>query len=42
MTTDDLLMIAVLLTIGLVVLVFPGGPGTPRRFKQDADRLRHK
>ncbi len=33
MTTDDLLTIAILLTLALVALLFPGGPGTPRRFR---------
>jgi hypothetical protein len=33
MTTQDMLTIAVLVTVVLVALLFPGGPGTPRRFK---------
>lgn len=33
MTTDDLLTIAILLTLVLVALLFPGGPGTPMRNK---------
>jgi hypothetical protein len=32
MTTQDMMTIALLLTIALVALLFPGGPGTPRRF----------
>jgi hypothetical protein len=33
MTTQDILTIAVLLTVVLVALLFPGGPGTPKRLK---------
>jgi hypothetical protein len=33
MTTQDMLTIAVLVTVVLVAFLFPGGPGTPRRFK---------
>jgi hypothetical protein len=32
MTTQDMLTIAILLTMVLVAFLFPGGPGTPRRF----------
>ncbi|HZL58021.1 MAG TPA: hypothetical protein VFC21_13105 [Bryobacteraceae bacterium] len=32
MTTQDILTIGVLLTVALFALLFPGGPGTPRRF----------
>jgi len=33
MTTQDFLTIAVLLSFVLAVLLFPGGPGTPKRFR---------
>lgn len=33
MTTQDILTIAALLTMVLVALLFPGGPGTPKRFR---------
>ena len=33
MTTQDMLTIAVLLTVVLVALLFPGGPGTGKRFR---------
>jgi hypothetical protein len=33
MTAQDMLTIAVLVTVVVVALLFPGGPGTPRRFK---------
>jgi len=33
MTTQDLLTIAILLSAVLAVLLFPGGPGTPKRFR---------
>jgi hypothetical protein len=33
MTTQDFLTIAVLLSIVLAALLFPGGPGTPKRFR---------
>ncbi len=33
MTTQDFLTIAILLTMVLVALLFPGGPGTPKRFR---------
>ncbi|MDP9169193.1 MAG: hypothetical protein M3N54_01135 [Acidobacteriota bacterium] len=33
MTTQDMLTIAVLVTVVLVALLFPGGPGTGKRFK---------
>jgi hypothetical protein len=32
MTSQDMLTIAILLTVALCALLFPGGPGTPRRF----------
>ncbi len=38
MTTQDMLTIAVLVTVVLVALLFPGGPGTPRRFRVDLGR----
>lgn len=33
MTTQDMLTIAILLTMVLVALLFPGGPGTPRKIR---------
>lgn len=33
MTTQDFLTIAILLTVVLAALLFPGGPGTPKRFR---------
>jgi hypothetical protein len=33
MTSQDMLTIAVLLTVVFVAFLFPGGPGTPRRFQ---------
>lgn len=33
MTTQDMLTIAVLVTVILVALLFPGGPGTPKLFR---------
>ncbi|MEP6715220.1 MAG: hypothetical protein ABJC09_06580 [Terriglobia bacterium] len=32
-TTQDMLTIAVLLTVVLVALLFPGGPGTGKRLR---------
>jgi hypothetical protein len=33
MTSQDMLIIALLLSIVLYAIIFPGGPGTPRRIK---------
>jgi hypothetical protein len=33
MTSQDILTIAILLTAVMAALLFPGGPGTPRRFR---------
>jgi hypothetical protein len=33
MTTQDMLEIAVFLTLIIVALLFPGGPGTPKRIQ---------
>ena len=33
MNTQDMLTIAILLTMVMAALLFPGGPGTPRRFR---------
>jgi hypothetical protein len=33
---QDVLEIAVLVTVVLVAFLFPGGPGTPKRFKLHA------
>jgi hypothetical protein len=33
MTTQDFLTIAILLSAVLAVLLFPGGPGTPKPFR---------
>jgi hypothetical protein len=33
MTSQDLLTIALLLSFALAALLFPGGPGTPRRLR---------
>jgi hypothetical protein len=33
MTQQDMLTIAVLVVVVLVALLFPRGPGTPKRFK---------
>ena len=33
MTTQDFLTIAILLSAVLALLLFPGGPGTPKRFR---------
>jgi hypothetical protein len=33
MSTQDFLTIAILLSVALAALFFPGGPGTPKRFR---------